>query len=102
MAWVPTTDLVCLRDPCRAVEGRYLVLRDIQHMTVAWARSIGPRLLERLSCDAAREPTPEVGPASPAPSVGPPLAVPSLVASPAAAPSVVPRPSLLPSAGTSS
>ena len=105
VAWVPTTDLVCLRDPCRAVEGRYLVLRDIQHLTVAWARSIGPRLLERLSCDVAPEATPEVGPASPAPSVGPPLAAaPSLIPSPAPVPvpSVVPRPSLLPSAGPSS
>lgn len=48
--YVPTADLVCPDDPCRAVEGRYLVLGDVQHMTVAWARRVSPALLERLGC----------------------------------------------------
>ncbi|MEZ4596184.1 MAG: SGNH hydrolase domain-containing protein [Chloroflexota bacterium] len=49
-AYVPTADLVCVDDPCPAVEGRYLILGDTQHMTVAWARHIAGRLLDRLRC----------------------------------------------------
>jgi hypothetical protein len=51
VAYLPTADLICPDDPCRAVEGRYLVLGDTQHMTVAWARFIAPQLLARLACD---------------------------------------------------
>jgi hypothetical protein len=103
--WVPTADLVCPRDPCRAVEGRYLVLRDIQHLTVAWARMIGPALLERLTCGVAPEPSPGVAaaslaPASVAPSASPPTA--SVVPSPevSVVPSAVPS-APLPSPGSS-
>lgn len=68
VAYVPTADLVCPGDPCHAVEGRYLVLGDVQHMTVAWARHIAPELLRRLTCDPA--PGPSASPAA-ASSPGP-------------------------------
>jgi hypothetical protein len=95
VAWVPTSDLVCPGDPCRAVEGRYLVLRDIQHLTVAWARAIGPRLLERLRCGVAPAPSPDaVGPsADPAASSAWPSPPTSPVA-PTPVPSASPAPSV--------
>jgi hypothetical protein len=98
--WVPTADLVCPGDPCRAVEGRYLVLRDIQHLTVAWARMIGPALLARLTCGLAPEVSPGVAAASVAPSASSPTA--SVVPSPevSVVPSAVPSPAL-PSPGSS-
>lgn len=75
VTYLPTADLVCPGDPCRAVEGRYLVLGDVQHMTVAWARHIAPELLHRLTCDptpgaSATPPAPSGPPWTPNPSVG--------------------------------
>jgi hypothetical protein len=78
--FVPTTDLVCPTDPCRAVQGRDLVLLDDQHMTVAWARSVADQLLARLPCDvipgaAAGEPAAaSTAPGSPAASAPLPAA----------------------------
>lgn len=95
VTWVPTWDLVCPGDPCRAVEGRHLVLRDIQHLTVAWARAIAPRLLERLSCATAPAPTPGMPGPSASPSAAPPGSPP-----PVASPSVAPGPSTVPGAST--
>ena len=97
VSYVPTADLVCPDDPCRAVEGRYLVLGDTQHMTVAWARSIAQRLLERLPCEAlpvvTGAPAPSIGPSSaPGASATPPSPSPSAVpdGSPVADPSAAP------------
>jgi hypothetical protein len=101
VAWVPTADLVCPDDPCRAVQGHYLVLRDVQHLTVAWARVLGPRLLERLTCGVTASPSPAGVAASVAPSASPSSAsavpaasspMPSTAASPAP-PSPGPSPS---------
>jgi hypothetical protein len=99
--WVPTADLVCPGDPCRAVEGRYLVLRDIQHLTVAWARIIGPGLLERLACGMAPGVSPSAVAASVAASAAPssPGAV---VSSPQVSPLSSPEPSLAPPSPDSS
>lgn len=88
VTYVPTADLVCPGDPCRAVEGRYLVLGDIQHMTVAWARRVAPELLHRLTCDA----TPGAS-ASPPPSGPPRMPDPSADALPPTPGSIVPGPS---------
>jgi hypothetical protein len=67
VAYVPTLDMVCLGDPCHAVEGSTLVLVDTQHMTVAWAQAIAPLLLERLSCDV--RPVPGAPSTSPIPEM---------------------------------
>jgi hypothetical protein len=72
VAYVPTADLVCPGDPCLAVSGDTLVLVDIQHMTVAWARSVADDLLARLPCDVLPSSTPE---ASTGPT-GSPAAIP--------------------------
>ncbi len=62
VTYVPTADLVCMRDPCRAVEGRSLVLVDTQHMTVTWAQAVALSLQGRLTCGV------RMGAPSPAPS----------------------------------
>jgi hypothetical protein len=51
VAFVPTADLVCPDDPCRAVQGRFLVLMDDQHLTVRYARRIADDLLARFPAD---------------------------------------------------
>ncbi len=100
VTYVPTGDLVCPGDPCRAVEGRYLVLGDVQHMTVAWARHIAPELLHRLTCDptpgaSASPAAPSGPPRTPGPSVGTTGPTPASVpASPSAAGSSAPGPVL--------
>lgn len=105
---VPTADLVCPRDPCRAVEDRYLVLGDTQHMTVAWARHIAPELLERFRCagvaidasvpfaspDPAGLAVPDPSPAS-SPVPSPEQAT---LAAPSGAPSLTPGATSVPSA----
>lgn len=101
-AYVPTADLVCVGDPCRAVDGSLLVLVDTQHMTVAWAEHIAGGLLDRLRCavpgaipipDAIAVPgtSPMVADASPAASA-PPAPMP-LAASPGATSIPPPPPS---------
>lgn len=107
VTYLPTGDLVCPSDPCHAVEGRYLVLADEQHMTVAWARRIAPDLLHRLTCEPPATPsaTPSTSPgasgtpaadgsAAPAPASASPVP-----GSPAPVPAVEPSPSSTP--GTS-
>jgi hypothetical protein len=74
-AYVPTADLVCLADPCPAVDGRNLILGDTQHMTVAWARLIAGGLLDRLRCvapGAIPAPTSPPAGAGPSPGTSPP------------------------------
>jgi hypothetical protein len=82
VTYIPTADLVCPDDPCRAVDGRTLVLVDIQHMTVVWARSIADALLARLPCDAV------------------PGNVPASSSHPSASASAIPFPSVAPGAAT--
>jgi hypothetical protein len=93
VAYVPTADLVCPDDPCRAVVGRTLVLGDVQHMTVAWARSIAPRLLRRLTCDmppGAVALVPPDASSSPGTTVQPGSAAPSSPGASSVAPSGAP------------
>jgi hypothetical protein len=91
---------VCRDDPCRAVVGSYLVLRDVQHLTVAWARALGPRLLERLACGAVPVPSPDVAAASGGPTMSPLAPSPApVVSSGAASPMPMLSVSPAPSAG---
>lgn len=113
-AYVPTVDLVCVGDPCPAVDGRLLVLGDTQHMTVAWARHIAGGLLDRLRCAVpgaipvpAASPSPGTATPAPAPSGASPLPPPSAegiaTSVPSASPSTTAEaaPSALPTASPS-
>lgn len=95
VGYVPSAGLVCPGDPCQAVIGRYLVLVDTQHMTVAWARHIAPGLLDGLACvvpsDALVGTHPSPGPSGwPIPSPSTTAGLSSVPPEATTGPSVVP------------